>query len=252
MPSSLADIAASLSSAVERRLFAEYGAIFVTAATPPPRIIFSDSAQVDAFQSSLKLASAVFGAHEVQLQAKALDALSAAASEIADSSGSITARSADAGGRSYADTVGLWTRNVTRGVEHWESLGRMTSEQARSILEMTPPDQVAAILNLENGEHLFFGTFFDKSILYSVAAPGASQHLSLLAFDVAEYEDPNVERVLSEHGWYRTVPNDLPHFTYLGRDQNALPDLGLVRMSVPCGERVYYFWIPDQARLTVA
>ena len=227
MGNSLVDIASSISSLVEKRLFAEYGAVFATAGTPPPAIIFEDTQQVEAFQSSLSLSRAVFGDHEIELQAVAVDALSAAALEMADRGGRITARAADAGGRSYSDTVRLWTRNVTRGLEHWEGLGRITRDRAHSIRELPPIQQVAAILNLEETDQLYFGTFFDKSILYSVAAPGASQHLSMLAFDVAEHEDPKVGGVFSRHGWYRTVPNDLPHFTYLGHDPDSLAGLGL-------------------------
>src|SRR5437870_5191162 len=215
MKSSLQTVASSISSSVERRLFAEYGAVFATAATPPPGFNFDDAGQVDAFQPSLSLASGYFCEHEIWLQTAALAALSVASSEMAERGGSITARAADAGGRSFEDTVRLWMRNVTRGLEHWKHLERITQERAESIARMSPAEQIAAILNLEESEELFFGTFFDRSILYSVAAPGASQHLSMLAFDVAEYEDREVSRLLGRYGWYRTVPNDLPHFTYL-------------------------------------
>src|SRR5258705_5908080 len=249
MASSLVDIASSISALGEKRLVAEYGPVFATPGTPPPAIIFDDSEHVEAFQSSLSLGRAVFGDHEIELQAVALDALSAAALEMADRGGSITARAADAGGRSYKDTVRLWTRNVTRGLEHWEGLGRITRERAHSIRELTPVEQVAAILYLEEPDKLFFGTFFDKSILYSVAAPGASQHLSMLAFDVAEYKDRAVDQVFSRHGWYRTVPNDLPHFTYLGHDADSLAGLGLECVQRIYRERVYEFWTPDIDRL---
>lgn len=245
MTSSLRNAASFISSPVERRLFAEYGAVFATTAIPPPVIIFTGADQVEAFQASLKISTAVFGDHEIALQAEALDALMTAASEMAECGGSITARAADAGGRSYAETVSLWTRNVGRGLEHWEHLGRMAREQADSIRKLLPVDQVPPILNLEDTHQLYFGTFFDRSILYSVAAPGASQHLSLLAFDVAEYANPEVERMLGRHGWYRTVPNDLPHFTYLGHIEAALSDLGLHRIERTYTERVYDFWTPS-------
>lgn len=249
MAISLADMISSLVSPVEKRLFAEYGAIFATTATPPPVIIFSDATEVEEFQSSLPLGQGVFGEHQVRLQSVALGALVAAAAEMAERGRSITARASDAGGRSYADTVRLWVRNVTRGLEHWQGLDRISPELAQSIREMSPVDQVSAILNLEDTEQLFFGTFFDKSILYSVAAPGASQHLAMLAFDVTEYEDPETDLVLSRYGWYRTVPNDLPHFTYLGQEQESLPSIGLQRVERINGERVYGFWTPDIDRL---
>jgi hypothetical protein len=249
MASFLLNIASSIRSPVEKRLFTEYGAIFATTATPPPAIIFADAAQVEAFQSTLSVSRAAFGEHEIELQTDALERLTAAACEMGGSGGRITARAADAGGRSYEDTVGLWTRNVARGLERWLSLGRITPERAQAVLELSPAEQVAVILNLEETEQLFFGTFFDKSILHSVAAPGASQHLSKLAFDVAEHEDRAVEQALGRHGWYRTVPDDMPHFTYLGHNQEVLNGVGLKRIDRVYGSRLYDFWIPDVERL---
>lgn len=249
MTSLLQDIASHLSLPVEKRLFAEYGAMFVTTATPPTVIVFPDSDEVEAFQSSLSVSRAVFGEHEIELQSKAMNALVAAAAELKEIGGSFSARAADAGRRSYQDTEKLWIRNVTRGLEHWQSLGRIATEHAESIHQLPLEQQVEEILELEETRGLFFGTFFDKSILYSVAAPGASQHLSMLAFDVAEYEDPQVDEALGRHGWYRTVPADLPHFTFLGHEREALRQLGLTRAQLPCGGRVYDFWVPDLTRL---
>jgi len=241
----LIKLASSELTSVEKRLFAEYGAVFATTATPPPTIIFENSSQVETFQSTLTLGMAVFGDYEIQLQEEALNALSAAAAESAQIGFAITARAADSGGRSYDDTVTLWLRNVNRGLEHWGVDGLIAPERAKSIRDMPPVEQVEVILNLEETEKLFFGTFFDRSVLYSVAAPGASQHLSMLAFDVAEYEIPEVKAVLAKHGWHRTVPNDLPHFTYLGYDEAALAGLGLRYTEKTYGNRLYGFWTPD-------
>lgn len=246
---SLLEMSLSASTPVERRLFAEYGAIFATTATPPPRIMFADASQVEAFQSSLIVARAVFGLHEMELQIDAMEALVEARNEIAALGNGITARAADAGSRSYEDTVRLWTRNVNCGLQHWQGLGRITTEQTSTILGLNPAEQVTAILKLEDAEQLFFGTFFDKSIFYSVAAPGASQHLSKLAFDVTEYANNEVKNVLGRRGWYRTVPNDLPHFTYLGRSEEAMLDCGLERIERIYGTQMYEFWIPDLTRL---
>jgi hypothetical protein len=138
---------------------------------------------------------------------------------------------------------------VHRGLNHWEAQTRISPERAQEVRDLSPKEQVGVILDLEENEGLFFGTFLDRSILYSVAAPGASQHLSMLAFDVAEYDDFRVESILGRYGWYRTVPNDLPHFTYLGHEERLLPELGLQRIDSSYGERVYGFWTPDLVRL---
>ncbi len=245
MTGPLRDIAASISSPVESRLFAEYGAIFLTAATPPPTIIFATSNEVDQFQSSLSVGTGKFGEQIIELQALAIEALKAAATDLSLAGRSLSARAPDAGRRSYEDTVRLWTRNVTRGLEHWEAHGRITAEKATAIRELAPVEQVGVILGLEETEDLYFGTFFDRSILYSVAAPGASQHLSMLAFDVAEYQETAVESALERQGWFRTVVNDLPHFTYLGRREDELSELGLKRVVRGYGETDYHFWVPD-------
>jgi hypothetical protein len=235
----------AVSSPVELRLLSEYGAIFLTRATPPPTIIFADSEEVSSFQSRLETRSALLGDHIMELQAVALDSLLEAADRIRQEGGSITARAADSGRRSYDDTVRLWTRNVTRGLVYWEASGRLGARRASEILSLAPCDQVAVILDLEESEQFFFGTFFDKSILYSVAAPGASQHLAMLAFDVAEFEDERVESALGACGWFRTVPADFPHFTYLGLKADELPGLGLKKVAGVYKEKEYFFWIPD-------
>jgi hypothetical protein len=241
----LFDVFASIASSVERRLFNEYGAIFATTATPPPRIIFSGADEVRRFQSSLDVRRAPVGAHEIELQSAAMDALLSAVEGIEAKGGRITARAPDSGARSYQDTEGLWLRNVTRGLEHWKSEDRISAQRAQQILESPAVDQVPVILELEQTEELYFGTFFDRSILYSVAAPGASQHLSLLAFDVTEYQDQMVELELARHGWYRTVPNDLPHFTYLGHKQQKLVDEGLELIARQYADTTYKFWVPN-------
>lgn len=240
MTALLKTVLARVASPVELRLFSEYGAVFATTATPPPRLVFSSPAQVEAFQSGLRKRRARVGDYTVELQEEAMEALLAAASEA-----SFSARADDSGGRSYDDTVRLWIRNVTRGLEHWKSAGRISPERAEQVLSLPAVEQIEPILRMEDEEQLWFGTFLDRSILYSVAAPGASQHLSLLAFDVSPYDDETVERALGRHGWFRTVPNDLPHFTYLGHGPDHLSGAGLKLTERVYGERQYGFWVPD-------
>jgi hypothetical protein len=67
----------------------------------------------------------------------------------------------------------------------------------------------------------------------------------MLAFDVAEYQDTEVESALEQHGWFRTVVSDLPHFTYLGHREDELAGQGLKRVVREYGETEYHFWIPD-------
>jgi hypothetical protein len=235
----------SPSSPVESRLLAEYGSMFITKAAPPPKILFRNEAEVLAFQESLDTGQARVGTYQIELQYSAMLALETAVALAAANGISITARSADSGRRSFQDTLNLWLRNVGRGLDHWIELGRITAQGAQSIRELDFIQQVGVILDMEESQGIYFSTYFDRSILSSVAAPGASQHLSLLAFDVAEYQDEKAEAVLSSHGWYRTVVSDLPHFTYLGHSEDALPRLGLRLAVRKQNSRMYRFWIPD-------
>jgi hypothetical protein len=245
MARTLQDIAADATRPVESRMIIEYGAVFLTKGTPPPTMVFRDSEQVEEFQSSLATASDRFGPHQITLQTIAIDALKNARDELVLQGLDLSARAADSGSRSFDDTVRLWTRNVSRGLDHWERTGRLKSIQADAIRELPAVDQVAPVLELEEREQIYFSTFFDKSILYSVAAPGASQHLSLLAFDVAEFQDYTVERKLHQYGWFRTVIEDYPHFTYLGYSEDELPGLGLKKIVRSYQESDCTFWIPD-------
>jgi hypothetical protein len=235
----------SISSPIEARIFAEYGAIFFTTASPPPVIIFSSEEQVRAFQSSLSVGRAMLGDYEIELQSEAMQALVASVAEAERRGLRISAHAADAGRRSYQDTVRLWNRNVNRGLDHWVDVGRLAPERAQMLRQLAPPDQLPIILELEEREHIYFGTGFNKPVLHSVAAPGASQHLSMLAFDLAQYQDETIERILALHGWHRTVVDDLPHFTFLGRAEEALPDLGLKQVTLDYPDRSYRFWVPD-------
>ena len=236
-------------TAIERLLFTEYGAIFATQATPPPVILFADEDQVRQFQFRLDTSKFRLGDLILELQSVAVDSLLEAVDDASRQGFSITPRAVDAARRSYSETVSLWRRNVERGLDHWCSLGRLSSIEAKYILELNISDQVAAILQQEERKAIYFGTYFDKSILSSVAAPGSSQHLSMLAFDVLENDDEHTERLLGLHGWFRTVPGDLPHFTYLGLTSDMLAGACLMLKTLTHSNKVFRFWVPDIKRL---
>jgi hypothetical protein len=118
----------------------------------------------------------------------------------------------------------------------------LTEDAAVKIRSLSPRVQTLAIIALEQ-QGILFGTGCAKSILSSVAPPGASHHLALLAFDVKEHGQPAVRRILERHGWYQTVVRDAPHFTYLGVPKARLESLGL--SMVRNGDREY--WKPRPA-----
>lgn len=225
-----------------RRLLKEYGAVFLArgGATPPRTVVFRDEKEVAGFQAGVPRATESVGGVTIQLQAAAMQALKEAAAEAANNGASITPKGTDAASRSYEDTVGLWASRVDPGLEHWTAKRKISAAEAAGIRSLPPFDQVPEILKLES-RGTYFSKDLSKSILYSVAPPGSSQHLSMLALDVAEHDNPRVRAVLAKHGWYQTVISDLPHFTYLGVPETSLPKLGLKKVS--SAGRV--FWVPD-------
>lgn len=245
MADALASIDFDRNDPVQVRIFEEYGAVFVASggAAPPPSVVFSSDEQVRAWQSTVDVERETLGSYSIELQAPAMKALLEARAEARASRLDITPRAADAARRSYGDTVRLWTSRVQPALNHWVANNRIPAAESARIRALSPREQIPEVLALEkNG--IYFSTQFDKSILYSVAAPGTSQHLSMLALDVAQFENVEVRRILARHGWFQTVVSDLPHFTYLGVDEDQLPSMGLKKVAV--GGRV--FWIPDSTR----
>ncbi|MEP6703369.1 MAG: hypothetical protein ABJB34_01035, partial [Acidobacteriota bacterium] len=170
----------------------------------------------------------------------AMYALRSAITEAEENCCWITPRGADSAHRNYNDTIELWNSRVEPALIYWVGQGKMTRDQADEIRTLPPNDQVREVFALER-EGIYFAKDLSKSIVYSVAPPGASQHLSLLAFDVAEFENARVRSILSRHFWFQTVVSDLPHFTFLGVSANELPGLGL-RKEIFSGRE---FWVPD-------
>lgn len=227
---------------VGKRLLNEYGAIFVArgGATAPKTVIFKNEAEVSAFQSSLEKSSETIGNFTVELQTPAMNALKEAIAEAKQANLTITPRGADSARRNYAQTVELWASRVDPGLVHWVGNGRLKQEEATRIKALSPFEQVPEIFKLE-AQGMFFAKDLSKTIIYSVAPPGTSQHLSMLALDVAEFESAEVRKILAKHGWFQTVKSDLPHFTYLGAAESELPNLGLKKITD--GGRD--FWLPD-------
>ena len=226
-----------------RRILEEYGAMFVAsrAVRLPGVCVFQGEEEVARFQQEAGVAAARFGGVTVELQPAALAALVAARDEAEAAGLSLSPRcGAEAARRSFSDTVRLWRSRCDPALEHWCAEGRLGVAEAERVRRLPLREQAAAVLELERGG-IFFSKYFDKSILQSVAAPGASQHLAMLAFDVAEFQDARVGALLARHGWFQTVLSDLPHFTYLGLEERDLPSRGLRR--VEAGGQT--FWVPD-------
>ncbi len=228
---------------VSKRILEEYGAIFVAdkKVTPPPVCVFTNEEQVTRFQEAAGFDSEVIGFDEVELQSEAIKKLRKAREEAQKEGLDITPRDgAEAARRNYEDSVRLWASRFEPALEYWQGQGRLTAEQVAHLRSLPLSQQVAEVLELEK-TGIYFSKDLSKSILYSIAAPGASQHIAMLAFDVNEFENPRIREIMAKHGWFQTVLSDLPHFTFLGLKEKDLPKHGLRSLEI----NGQMFWIPN-------
>jgi hypothetical protein len=228
---------------VARRILEEYGAVFVAdkKVKPPPVCVFTTEEQVTKFQEEAGFQTEYISYDNVELQPEALKHLLKAREEAQKQGLDITPRDgAEAGRRNYEDSVRLWNSRFEPALDYWLSQGRLTAEQVNRLRGLPLSQQIAEVLELEKAG-IYFSKDLSKSILYSIAAPGTSQHIHMLAFDVNEFENPRIREIMGKHGWFQTVLSDLPHFTFLGLKEKDLPKHGL--RSVEVNGQV--FWIPN-------
>jgi hypothetical protein len=228
---------------VAQRVLHDYGAMFVGAESilPPPVCVFTSQREVSQYQEAAGWTAATIGEAAVELQPAAMSALLRARATANNEGMDITPRDgAEAARRDYADTVRLWNSRFLPALEHWRNKGRLTADQVDRLRMLPINSQVSEVLELEK-EGIFFSKDLSKSVLYSIAAPGSSQHIAMLAFDVNEFFIGRVREIMAAEGWFQTVLSDLPHFTFLGLAESRLPQNGLKAVEAN-GQK---FWIPD-------
>lgn len=231
------------SDPVSKRILEEYGAIFVAdkKVKPPPVCVFTNEEQVTKFQDDAGSDVQTIGYDDVELQPEAMKKLQKAREEAQKEGLDITPRDgAEAARRNYEDSVRLWNSRFEPALEYWLAQGRLTQEQVTRLRGLPLSQQIAEVLELEKGG-IYFSKDLSKSILYSIAAPGTSQHIAMLAFDVNEFENPRIREIMANHGWFQTVLSDLPHFTFLGLKEKDLPKHGLRKFEI----NGQVFWIPN-------
>jgi hypothetical protein len=225
-----------------QRIFSEYGAIFISNETTlPARCIFSSEAELQDYQVRASPQTEILDGTIVILQKPAMEALLKARKEAAKKNLRISPRGgALAAKRSFGDTIKLWNSRLYPGLNYWVGKGKISPKDAEKIKRAKIPEQIKQVLEWES-KGWFFSKDLTKSILYSVAAPGASQHNFMLALDVEQFANKKVREILADNGWFQTVKSDLPHFTYLGVKEKDLPSLGLKSVTIGGQE----FWIPN-------
>lgn len=230
------------SDATAERIFKEYGAIYVSkGATLPGKCIFTTETELQDYQVRVKTETTTVGGVQIQLQKPAMEALLKAQKAAAQKNLRITPRGGSrAAKRSFRDTLNLWNSRFYPALNYWVGQRKITAKKASDLKKSDVLKQVEQVLEWES-QGLFFSKDLTKSILFSVAAPGASQHNFMLALDVEQFANKEVRKILAANGWFQTVKSDLPHFTYLGVPENELPSLGLTSVTVGSQK----FWIPN-------
>ncbi len=231
------------SDQVARRVLHDYGAMFLASneVLPPPVCVFTEESDVSRFQKAAGRAAATISDAVIELQPTAMSGLLKARALARTEGLDISPRDgAEAARRTFADTVRLWNSRFLPALEHWTKFGRLSIEETKRLRSLPIKSQVQEVLELEKDE-IFFSKDLKKSVLYSIAAPGTSQHIAMLAFDANEFLNMRVREIMAMHGWFQTVLSDLPHFTFLGLPEPELSARGLKPVELN-GQK---FWIPD-------
>lgn len=183
-------------------LLRAYGAVFVNQAPEiklPQKVILANEQETHEFQSTLTMAK-VAGTHDCYLQQPAATAFNQAQLQV-----HISLKSGYGGGdctRTFATNLRFW----------YKYANNQTLEKVRQGKE-------TAILGL-------------------VAPPGASQHLWGLAIDL-HISNQKQRQALNQNGWFQTVANDIPHWTYVGLSEENLLLFGFQKQVV----RGITYWV---------
>lgn len=238
----LKDICDIEADAIAARVFREYGAMFAASNIVifPPTCIFESGDDLAAFHKTLKIKSTAVNGVIIELQEAAMNALNSALSDARSRGLRITPLDGViAGKRNYADTVRIWNSRFIPALDYWVAKGKISHADANVAFLMPVRQQVMRVVEWE-ARGIYFSTSRTRTIFSSAAPPGASQHLSLLAFDIEQSGNRTVREILNRNGWYQTVLNDTPHFTFLGLPETELPKRGL-KKALRGGHK---YWLP--------
>jgi hypothetical protein len=230
-------------SLLARRVFAEYGSIFSAneRVILPTACVFNDEAEVSAFRAKAVITQLNVSGVNLLLQKDAAEALSRALADAAQQSVVIAPLDGPiAAGRTYYESTRIWNSRFEPALRYWVQTGKISPEEEAAVRNMKLAQQVEKVIEWES-KGLLFGTGRLRSIFSSTAPPGTSQHISLLAFDIAPPLTPAKRSIMNSNGWFQTILNDPLHFTYLGVPESELPRRGL--KAVLADGTIY--WVPN-------
>lgn len=227
-----------LDDELEKRIFNGYGAVFISeGAIFPDTCMFKSEDAVLSFQSTIKaMKGSKLQDIEYHLQPLAAAKLELVFKEL----GGYLKLARNYNKSTATHPNGLnddWAMRTLKQTQcNWTNSG---SDLARCE-ENIKADFVTRkeiVKKLSNQRHMF-----------SYAIPGGSQHHFGLAIDINNNKKgipdspPGYEKSLNKYGWYRTIPFDTHHFTFLGYTKaEELTKHGLKRITC---EKLQY-WVPD-------
>jgi len=156
------------SDAVSRRVLEDYGAIFLAdkKVLPPPVCVFTSDEQVVEFQERAGYTTEFIAYDEVELQPEAMKQLLKARAEAQKENLDITPRDgAEAGRRSFEDSLQLWHTRFQPALDHWLAQGRLTEEQVARLKSLPMRDQIAEVLELERAASISAKIFPSRSCI---------------------------------------------------------------------------------------
>lgn len=228
---------------VAARVLANYGAMFVASESIklPTTCLYDGEGPFLEYRKDLKTTRIDLADVGLEFQEAATTSLLAATTDIEQQGLRITPLDgAIAGPRTYGDTLRLWNSRFFPALEFWIKRGRLSESDRTYITGLDLERKVQKVLEWES-QGIFFSTDRSRSIMTSTAPPGASQHLALVALDIVEYWNPVVRASLNRNGWFQTIIDDPPHFTYLGVAETELPSRGLRAVT----KGGFQFWVPN-------
>jgi LAS superfamily LD-carboxypeptidase LdcB len=183
-------------------LLRQYGAAFINISPNiklPPKILLANDQETKSYQATLAM-GAVNSGRNCYLQKGAADALN---NSIKQANFYLKSGSGN----------GDCTRSYETNLRFWQKYAN------NSTLEEVKKGKQTAILGV-------------------VAPPGASQHLWGLAVDLRVSTQAQ-RQALNQNGWFQTVENDVPHWTYLGLAEDSLSQWGFRKKIV----RGIVYWL---------
>lgn len=180
----------------------QYGAAFININSNiklPPKVVLANDQETESYQVTLAM-GAVNSGRNCFLQKGAADSLNAAIKQT-----KFLLKS----GYGASDC----TRNYETNLRFWQKYAN------NNTLERVKQGKETAILSV-------------------VAPPGTSQHLWGLAVDLRVFNQAQ-RKALYQNGWFQTVENDRPHWTYLGVSEESLSQWGFQKKIV----RGIIYWL---------